>query len=253
MAGFDKYQALLHRLRIRLYPNYLTNTGRYIARVAAERTVSIEEICANLRERSGFQGNPEEAAYNVRQFCDECGFLVCDGWSINMKYYSISAHVGGVWDGMDEANDREKHPISFTFRTLKPLRELATRISVDVESVEDFAAYIDTVEDIATGAINETLTVGCELLINGHRIKVEGTAPECGLYLVNQTDGVAHKIDRRFAVNTSTKLITIVPSLPTGEKVKVRVITQYSGSKVLLKEPRSVESSAAMTLTAPLP
>jgi hypothetical protein len=253
MAGFEKYLALLHRLRIRLYPNYLTDTGKYIARVATERSVSIEEICANLRERSSFQGNAEEAAYNVRQFCDECGFLVCDGWSINMKYYSISPHVGGVWNSADEVHDREKHPIGFTFRTLKPLRELTSRISVEVESIEEFAAYIDTVEDADTGAINETLTIGSEMIVSGHRIKIEGDDPSCGLYLVSQSDGTTHKITRRLAVNSGAKLITIVPVLTVGDKVKVRIVTQYSGSKTLLKEARQFESAAILSVVAAQP
>jgi hypothetical protein len=217
-----------------------------------ERTVTIEEICANLRERGGFQGNVEEAIHNIRQFLEECAFLMCDGWSINLIYYIISIHIGGTWDSPDEVHDRKKHPVSFTFRTLKALRDMAHFITVEVDGIEDTPAYIDTVEDASTGAINETITPTSEIIINGHKIKIEGTDSSCGLYLVTES-GTEYKITRRFAVNAAAKIITIAPDIPVGEKVKVRIVTQYTNSNVLLKEPRVVESANALTIVAAQP
>jgi hypothetical protein len=252
MAGFEELQALLHKIRIKLYPNHLTDTGKYIAHVAMERTVTIEEICANLRERGGFQGNVDEAIHNIRQFFEECVFLMCDGWSINLKYFIISLHVGGVWDSPDEVNDRKKHPIGFTFRVLKALRDLVRFITIEVDGIENTPAYINFMEDVSTGAINETITSSSEIIINGHKIKIEGTDPSCGLYLITDS-GVEHKITRRFAVNTVSKIITTAPSLTVGDTVTVRIVTQYTGGKTLLKEPRVLESSVPLTVVAAQP
>jgi hypothetical protein len=108
-------------------------------------------------------------------------------------------------------------------------------------------------EDVGTGTVNETLTIGSEMIVNGHRVKIEGNAPSCGLYLVSQSDGTTHKITRRLAINSGVKLITIVPVLTVGEKVKVRIVTQYSGSKTLLKEARQFESAAVLTVAAAQP
>jgi hypothetical protein len=52
---------------------------------------------------------------------------------------------------------------------------------------------------------------------------------------------------------SGVKLITIVLVLTVGEKVKVRIATQYSGSKTLLKEARQFESAAVLTVTAAQP
>jgi hypothetical protein len=253
MAGFDDSQALLHNIQVKLYPNYLTETGKYIARTVTEHSVTIEEICANLRERGGFRGNTEEVIYNVRQFLKECIFLVCDGWPINLDYYTIHARVSGAWDSPDEVRDREKHPVSFTFSSLKPLREAAGRITIEVIGIEETSAYLDTVEDASTGAINETVTSASEIIIRGHRIKVEGTDPNCGLFLVTQPGGAEHRITRRLAVNGPSEIITVVPDLPADSKVKVRIVTQYSSGKTLLKEPRVVELSDILTVINPAP
>jgi hypothetical protein len=125
MVGFDEIKVLLHKIRVKLVPNYLKgeheNAGKYIARTESERTVSIEEICQNMKERGSFEGNPDSALHNVLEFFRECEFLLCDGWGLNFKYFLAKIHVMGSWDRADEANDRGKHPIRVTYQTLKPL------------------------------------------------------------------------------------------------------------------------------------
>jgi hypothetical protein len=43
---------------VKLYPNYLTTVeGKYIARTNNEASLSIEDICAALKNRGGSTGN----------------------------------------------------------------------------------------------------------------------------------------------------------------------------------------------------
>jgi hypothetical protein len=53
------------------------------------------------------------------------------------------------------------------------------------------------------------------------------------------------------AENTANKLIGIIPALTTGTW-KLEIKTQFSSGSNLLKEPRTIESTAAFTVgTAP--
>jgi hypothetical protein len=245
MAGFEEAQAVLHPVRVKLYPNYLSVAGKYLARTDSYRSLDIEEICGNLRERGSFGGNPEDAVNGIMQFCEECGFLLCDGFSLNMKYYSISPHVSGTWDSKDEVHDHARHPIGFTFRVLKPLRELASRIQLAVEGIVETPAFIDEVTDVSSGAVNASLTPGGMVVIAGHRIKIAGDKPGVGLSITGtRTDGAPYTgtIAPPYAENTASKIIAALPAgLPAGT-YKIRITTQYAGS-TCLKEPRIIESA----------
>jgi hypothetical protein len=258
MAGFEEARVLLHKIRVRLFPNYLKGdrevAGKYIARTESERTVSIDEICQNMKERGSFEGNADTAMHNVIEFFGECEFLLCDGWELNLKYFSIKPHVVGSWDKADEARDREKHPIRFTYRTLKLLRDRAAEISVEVTGVEDQTAYIAEVQDVKSGAVNENLTVRHNFIITGHRIQVSGDASTCGLFLVLMGDDgseTLEKVEEPFVQNSKNKITALLPdSIAVGAQVKFRIITDYAGNNTPLKAPRTLDFTPVFTVIA---
>jgi hypothetical protein len=241
MAGFDVSQAVLHPVRVKLYPNHLTEEGKYVARTDAYRSLGIHDICGNLRERGSFSGNPDDAVNNITQFCEECGFLICDGFSLNLGHYSISPHVGGTWDSPDEAHDRVKHPVGFTFRTLKPLKELASRIELVVEEIVTTPAFITDVTDVKTGEVNAALTPDGMVVIEGTRIKLEGPAA-CILIIGTRTSGqaVTVSIEAKYAENSASKIIAKIPAALQAGTYHLMITTQYAGGSDLLKEPRRI-------------
>jgi hypothetical protein len=253
MATINAVSEKLHRIRVKLYPNYLPHIeGAYIARTDNEASLSIEEICAALKNRGGFTGNYNDLVDYVHQFFTESAYQLCDGFAVNTGYYSIHPNIGGTFDKTTEGIDSHKHPLTFRFRTRAPLRSLAEHIEVEVEGLAVVTGYIDEFADIATGAVNETLTPGGQFSIAGHKIKVMGDDAEVGVYFVSTTDSdVRVKADARLAENLTSKLIGIIPALGAGTW-KVEIKTQYSGSSnTTLKKPRVIESP--FVLTAPSP
>ncbi|MDR2738336.1 MAG: hypothetical protein LBB68_00660, partial [Treponema sp.] len=161
MAVINSVTEVLHRIRVKLYPNYLPNTeGAYIARTDNEASLSVEEVCAALKNRGGFTGNYDDLVEHVRQFFDEAAYQLCDGFAVNTGYFSVHPNVGGTFGKVFEGHDTEKHPVTFRFRTRAPLRALAEHIAVEVEGLADVAGYIDEFTDIATESVNETATPG---------------------------------------------------------------------------------------------
>jgi hypothetical protein len=258
MAGFEEAKVLLHKTRVKLVPNYLKGehetAGKYIALTESERTVLIDEICQNMKERGSFEGNADTAMHNVREFFNECMFLLCDGWELNMKYFSIKPHIAGSWNRAEEAHDREKHPIRFAYRTLKPLRDLAEEIAVEVTGIEEQSAYIAEVLDVKSGAINENLTVRRNFIITGSRIQVSGDPADCGLFLVRIGDDGSEtpvKVEEPFVQNSRNKLVALMPdSIAAGARVKVRIITDYAGSGTPLKANRTLDFGSVFTVIA---
>jgi hypothetical protein len=254
MAIINNVNEVLHRIRVKLYPNYLPHIeGAYIARTDNEASLTIAEVCAALKNRGGFTGNYEDLVEHVRQFFDETAYQLCDGFAVNTGYYSVHPNVGGTFDKVTEGHDEaamklRKHPVTFRFRTRSPLRALAERIVIDMEGLADVTGYIDEFLDVTTGSVNETVTPGGQFSLSGHKIKVAGTGGGVGIYFVLATDPDQSAImDPFLAENTSSKVIGVIPQLTAGTW-KLEIKTQYTVGGTLLKEPRVIESAIVLTV-----
>jgi hypothetical protein len=251
MAIFNNENEVLHRVRVKLYPNYLPKVeGAYLARTDSEAALTVEEVCAALKNRGGFTGSYDDLVEHVRQFFDETAYQLCDGFAVNTGYFSVHPNVGGTFDKVTEGHDTDKHPVGFRFRTRAPLRALAERIVVEVEGLAGDDAYIDEFIDVSTGAVNETVTPGSQFSIAGHKIKVAGTEPGVGVFFVSVLVPYARmRVTAPLAENAAGRVIGIVPVLIPGEW-NLEIVTQYTNGSNLLKEPRAIKG---VTLTMPNP
>jgi hypothetical protein len=201
MAVINSVSEVLHRIRVKLYPNDIPNTeGAYIARTDNEASLSVEDVCAALKNRGGFTGNYNDMVEYVRQFFDE----------------------------VTQVHDTAKHPVTFRFHTRAPLRALAEHIAV--EGLADTQGYIDEFIDITTEAVNETLTPGGMFSVSGHKIKVAGDDPEMGVYFVPADGEAAVKAAGHLAKNTASKLIGVILPLGAG-KWKAEVKTRFASRR----------------------
>jgi hypothetical protein len=249
MAVINNVNEVLHRIRVKLYPNYLHNVeGAYLARTDNEASLGIEEVCAALKNRGGFTGNYDDLTEHVRQFFDEAAYQLCDGFAVNTGYYSVHPNIGGTFDRVHEEHDEAKHPVTFRFRTRAPLRALAAHIAIDVEGLPDVGGYIDEFIDVTTEAVNESATPGGMFSLSGHKIKVAGDNADIGVYFVSAADAKERvKVAGHLAENTQAKVIGVIPALAAGTW-KVEVVTQFASGGTLLKEPRTIESAFAVTV-----
>ena len=101
MAIINNVNEVLHRVRVKLYPNYLQGVeGAYIARTDDEASLSIEDVCAAMKNRGGFTGNYDDLVDHVKQFFDETAYQLCDGFAVNTGYYSLHPKIGGTFDAV---------------------------------------------------------------------------------------------------------------------------------------------------------
>ncbi|MDR2446399.1 MAG: DUF4469 domain-containing protein [Treponema sp.] len=241
----------LRRIKALLYPNYLANApGAYIVRTKNDASLSIEDVCAALKNRGGFTGNYNDLVEYVKRFFDETAYQLCDGFAVNTGYFSIRSNADGLFDKAGDIHDANKHPVSFRFRARAPLRARASRVVVEIEGLADVNGYIDEFVDVATGAVNETATPGGQFSVAGHKIKVAGDKPETGVYFVSADGaGLRVKVSGHLAENAANKLIGVIPALNAGTWT-VEVVTQYTTGSAFLKEPRVLEFAGELTVNS---
>jgi hypothetical protein len=248
----DEAQEVLHRIRARLYPNYLPQVaGEFIARTDNEAALKIPNVCAAMKNRGGFTGPVEDAEQHVRLFLKEAIYQLCDGFSIDLHYFRVHPHIGGAFRDALEPWEAKKHPVRFTFHVLKPLRDIIPHIEVFIEGVHDGSGFIADFTDVSAEAVNETATPGGIFIIAGHKIKVAGTHADCGVYFVDAVNAASvnrEKVSGNLAENSAGKIIGKIPNIAPG-KWKVQIITQYTGGSFMLKTPRTIELAHELTVS----
>ncbi|MDR0638037.1 MAG: DUF4469 domain-containing protein [Spirochaetaceae bacterium] len=246
MAGLEELRNVLHVIRAWLYPNYLEHGGKFIARAKTEKTLSVEQVCAEAVTRGGSDLNYDTMVDAVNAYFDEAFYQLADGFSVENDYFSIHPKIGGTFDHAGAKADKEKNPVNFAFRKRQELRDVISRITVEIEGAAESGAYIAEVLDVASGATDERLTSGGVVTILGSRIKIDGVDPSCGLYLV-QADGTSIKAAGNLVDNQRNRISAQLPVLSPGP-YWVRIITQFSGGGSPLKDPRQIDYGVELTV-----
>ncbi|MHC6202236.1 DUF4469 domain-containing protein [Breznakiellaceae bacterium SP9] len=242
MAINNNVDEVMHRVRVKLYTNHLPGVeGAYIARTDDEANLDVKQVCAAMKNRGGFTGSYDDLVSNVNQFFDEQVYQLCDGFAVHNDYYTVLPKVGKTFDTVTEGVTAEDHPLTFHIRARAKLLKIAKLIQIVVEGIANIDGYIDEVTDVSTGAVNETLTPGSNVVITGYKIKAAGSNADVGIYIVDVTGSEVLKITGNYAVNDPKKVIFIVPALTAGNYA-VKIVTQYSAGGALLKEPRKILS-----------
>jgi hypothetical protein len=237
----------LHRIHVKLYPNYLKDVdGTYVARTEHENVLTIHDLAASLKNRAGFTGNVADLIDYHEQLMAEMKYQLCDGFAVNLGPVSIHPRVGGTWEHADEAADREKHPITFRMRVRTELSRMAAAITLVCDGPADASAFIDEVQDVTSGAVNESLTPGGVIVITGHKIKVAGDKPGVALRITgtSQPGNMPYSavIPAPYVENTTSKVIAVLPAGVPNGTFKIQINTQFSGGKTDLKDIRVIWS-----------
>ena len=239
---------VMHRIRVKLYPNYLPGyESTFIARTDSEAVLDIEQVCAAYRDRGGFTGNFDDLVRHVKGYLKEAAYQLCDGFTVNNGYYSIYPNLGGTFATAHEKPETAKNPLDFRLRANEPLRDLAETIEVYVDGEADTDAYIDKFVlhkgEIKDVLVNSTWISWRPFTIHGSKIKHECLDnPDCGVYFESVDDpSIRYKVEI-FSDNNPSSIKGIIPEMPDMDKCRVVILTQFTGSGVLLKNVRTIVS-----------
>ncbi|MDR2553001.1 MAG: DUF4469 domain-containing protein [Treponema sp.] len=247
MAIIDESNEVLHKIEAKLYPNYLgKGEGAYVARAKAEAPLSIEDVCAAAKNRGGFTGQYEDLVEHAHVFINEIIYQLLDGFSVQLGgFCSLHTRISGTYHGANDHIGAEN--LHVAFRTLRHLKELLLKVKIENEGLAGDGAYIDEILDVHTESVNSALTPGNMAQILGHKIKVEGDDPACGVWFVSQADGSRIKVGERLGINRSAELFGIIPALPAGT-YKLEVVTCFTNGTKPLKEARTITAEPVLTV-----
>jgi hypothetical protein len=232
----------LHSIRIKLQRNPLMGPGgEYTARTGGER-LSIDDVCAFVKNRAGFSGNYNELVLHVKQFFDEAVYQICNGNRVDTGYFSMYPVVSGTFDSAQQNYNPEKNPVNLHFSVKTKFNRLAEGITVVIEGEAKGNGRIHEFLDVNSGAANRAYTPGGLFVITGRNIRAAGDDPDVGVYFVPPDNPSGAVKAESLAVNSPSRIVGTAP-LVNNELYRIEIRTQYLGSTVrFLKTPRAITS-----------
>jgi hypothetical protein len=239
----------MHQLEAALYPNHLAagSETSYLAKNTKEKTINVEAICAAMKNRGGYEGSYDEAVKTVHHFFKEMMYQLCDGFSVNTGWFTVNAHIGGVFHSVKESFDPQKHPVTFKFHKLKAMRRLTELIEVVISGHVDEPAFISEFNDMETPDSGNLFEPGHVSEIVGRRIKIEGPGPDVGLWFVPVPDPTKRVKVARIVENTPSRVLFIAPPSTGFSENRLEIHTQFSDSTTLLHNVRVITSPMVLT------
>lgn len=156
--------------------------------------------------------------------------------------------ITGAFDSPEAPFDPAIHKLTFDIILTKSVREALAKVKTINQGAKGETAGIGLVTDTLTGETNGAITPNDDILIAGNSIKIAGDDAVTGIFFV-AADGTTTKVARRLTQNDPSKLIARVPALADGTYT-LRIVTQFSTNKQLLKEPRTIEYKKLLTVGA---
>ncbi|MDE7074592.1 MAG: DUF4469 domain-containing protein, partial [Odoribacter sp.] len=157
--------------------------------------------------------------------------------------------ISGTFIGTSAQFDPAVHKISVSHNLTADVREALKRVQITVLGPVKSDPVIGKVTNVATGEVNQTITPGGGLNIEGTRIRVEGDAEGVGIRFRLFGGGKPVEVPlNSLLINKPSAISLIVPSiLPPGD-YNLELTTQYSPSNGLLKQPRTTVFEHVLTV-----
>ncbi|MDR3312019.1 MAG: DUF4469 domain-containing protein [Spirochaetaceae bacterium] len=206
---------------------------------------------ASKAEVYNIQTDPKVIEEGTNAALELIYYLVADGYRIKTPLFNLRMRLPGEYSGDETHLNEGAYPEARMSSSSSFRQYLRDTVKVSFAGIEEDNGHIGEAVDEATGAIDETATIGSILTIRGHGLKIEADDAHkamVGLYFVDSSGNRTRVTS--IAVNAPKTLKVIVPaSLAAGTDYTVQVVTQSSvkNSGARLKQVREITSDFTLT------
>ena len=169
------------------------------------------------------------------------------GQSVLNHFYQLLPRITGPFASKAAAFDAKIHKLAIDMILTSYGRKELELVTVESLGPKQQVAYISLVTDTLTDLTDGSITPNDDIRVTGSLIKVAGDDPEVGVYFVPEDGSTPVKVTRKLTQNDPSQLLVRVPALADG-KYTLRIVTQFSVSKYLLKETRTLEYEHLLTV-----
>lgn len=231
-----------HVIKSWITPNTVTgeNKGDKILTVESAGSVVFKDLIdAMVKANTGLHRQTIEHVVNLHN--ETVRDFLLAGYAVNTGLFHATVQLTGLVE--EGAWNPETNSMYISLVQGKVLRDGLVDTTVKVLGEKGNAAFISGGKDAATRATDGTVTPGRNYAISGRNIKVMGTDPTVGVYIVS-SGGTRRKLDAEMiALNNPSDVIVLLPADLEEGNYEIEIVTQYASGGKDLKIPRTVSKS----------
>jgi len=238
-----------HTIKATLSPNALKNAkGGYLPRTLMQKSLSMEEISQAVKEKYGL-ANADSNLYHVKIFLETMTELVEDGFRVNTGFFTAQAHVKGSFEHGSQDFDPQQHAVEIVYGTGEISRRRAKLLHATILSETPPSNCIRSVTNMNLKQPAQALIANHCYLIKGENIKLLGSDPSVGVYLVHAESGHTTAIEQNQLLrNTHSYIMFAAPQLALGN-YELLICTQYAGKSTPLTQARKLYFEHLLTVS----
>ena len=216
-------------LKYSLRENLLTAVSSdYMAQVTDVHSYTLDEVI-DLIMQKGTTITRADVATVLHVYGEVCSALIADGSALNTPLINTSTSISGIFDGINDGFDKNRHTVNLNITAGLLLREAAEKIRCEKTESLNTDPCIAEIKDVISGKTNTVLTAGGVIQISGTRLKFDVKDKTQGVFFIPEAGKAVRSAI--IAENTPARVTAIIPSdLPPGTyRIEVRTkITQSS-------------------------
>lgn len=229
-------------LRYALTENLLTaDPDDYMAVTTDNATAGINEIVDRMISR-GSTVTKAEALSVLEEFNQAIVDLIKSGSNISTELFSIYPSISGVFSSPNEAFNTNKHAINIKMRAGNRFKDIHRHISLERVECNVNKPIIQSVTDLKTNAVNETVTIGQIISIKGALLKISEEINEAGIFIIGE--GTPEMRITQIVKNKPSELLLFIPSGIGPGSCVIEIRTVLPGRKTLLTTRSPFELTA---------
>ncbi|MDR2126390.1 MAG: DUF4469 domain-containing protein [Prevotellaceae bacterium] len=218
-----------------LHENLLTDRkDDYTAQTHPKVSYNREQFIDLMLQRGTLMTKTDALAV-LNNIEETAAYIIQNGGTLNLPLLNTGFSITGIFDGSTDVFDPHRHHLHVNISKGTLLRSLEQEVKLTKVNVSSPQPQILEVKDSVSGKIDEVLTAGGAVEIDGVNIKISGENPACGLYFVNENGTETKAVTLIY--NKPSSVLALIPQLPSGN-YHVKIVTQYSVGKDL-KDPKT--------------
>jgi hypothetical protein len=234
-------------LEYSLHENPLTDRkDDYAAQAHVKKIYNREEFIDLMLQRGTLVTRTDIVAV-LNNLEETAVYVTENGEGLNLPLINTGFSVPGVFKSILDLFDPNRHKLHVNVSKGVLLREAEKRVKLVKINAPSPQPQVLEVKDSVSEKIDEVLTSGGAVEIDGINIKLAGKKETVGLWFVSESDG-SETPATTIVINRPAQVIALIPALTIGETYRIKIVTQYSGS-VELKQPKVTVYDKLFTVT----
>lgn len=200
-------------LRYGLVENLLTaDPDDFMAVTLDNKTMTIEDVVERMISR-GSTVTKAGALATIEEF----NLAICDivkgGNNVNTELFTVYPSIAGVFNSETESFNPKKHAIKINMRAGRRLYDASRNLAVERVKVAGAKPTIQTLSDLKSNAVNESISIGQIASLKGSMMKIDETNENAGLFLID-AEGNETKVTQ-VVKNKPSEILFFVPDTIT--------------------------------------